>query len=78
MFTSAECRERAEQKFGEAELQPRHERRLRTAAEGWMMLADIMERPEATLRVETQIQRGHGGDWGARAATPKTTTPYLN
>ena len=34
MLTSAECRQRAEQKIAEAELEPRHQERLRTAAEG--------------------------------------------
>ena len=51
MLTAAECRERAEQKIAEADLQPRHERRLRTAAEGWLVLADIMGRLEASMRV---------------------------
>ena len=69
MFTSTECLERAEQKFGEAELQPRHERRLRTAAEGWMILADIMERLEATLRVEHKSKGDMAARSGARAAT---------
>ena len=51
MLTSAECRARAEQKIAEAELQPRHERKLRTPAEGWLVLADPMERLEASMRV---------------------------
>jgi hypothetical protein len=50
MLTSAECRARAEQKIAEAELQPRHERKLRTAAEGWLVLADIMGRLEVSLQ----------------------------
>ena len=49
MLTAAECRERAEQKIAEADLQPRHERRLRTAAEGWLGLANIMGRLEASV-----------------------------
>ena len=49
MLTAAECRERAEQKIAEADLQPRHERRLRTAAEGWLVLANIMGRLEASV-----------------------------
>jgi hypothetical protein len=40
--------ERAAQKTAEAELQPRHERRRRTAAQGWLVLADIMGRLEAS------------------------------
>src|SRR3977135_3157712 len=51
MLTSAECRARAEQKIAEAELQPRHERKLRTPAEGRLVLADPMERLEASMRV---------------------------
>ena len=51
MLNSAECRARAEQKFAKAELQPRHEKRFRTAAEGWLVLADIMGRQEASLLV---------------------------
>jgi hypothetical protein len=51
MLTSAECRARAEQKIAEAELQPRHQRKLRTAAEGWLVLSDLMERLEASMRV---------------------------
>ena len=50
MLTSAECRARAEQKIAEAELQPRHERKLHTAAEGWLVLADIMGRLEVSLQ----------------------------
>jgi hypothetical protein len=41
MLTSAECRQRAEQKIAEADLHPRQERRLRSAAEGWLVLAGI-------------------------------------
>jgi hypothetical protein len=51
MLTSAECRQRAEQKIAEAGLHPRHERRLRSAVEGWLILADIMGRGEASLQV---------------------------
>jgi hypothetical protein len=49
MLTSAECRERAERKIAEAELKPRHESRLRSAAEGWLILAQKMERLETSL-----------------------------
>jgi hypothetical protein len=51
MLTAVECRERAEQKRAEAELHPRHERRLRTAVEGWLVLAGIIGRVEASLQV---------------------------
>jgi hypothetical protein len=49
MPTSAECRERAEEKIAEAERQPGHEKRLRSAAEGWLVLAEIMGRLEASV-----------------------------
>jgi hypothetical protein len=51
MLTSAECRERAEQITAEADLHPRHERRLRSAAEGWLILADVMASAEPSLQV---------------------------
>ena len=49
MLTSAECRQRADQKIAEAELHPRQEKRLRTAAEGWLILSDMMGRLEASM-----------------------------
>ncbi len=49
MLTSAECRQRAEEKIADAERQPRHEKRLRTAAQGWLVLAEIMERLETSV-----------------------------
>jgi hypothetical protein len=58
MLTSAECRERAAQKTAEAELQPRHQKRLRTAAEGWLILADVMARAEASLAVQSAEPAG--------------------
>ena len=51
MLTSAECRKRAEQKLAEADLHPRHEKRLRTAAEGWLVLADVKARADTSLQV---------------------------
>jgi hypothetical protein len=47
MFTSAECRDRAEQKLKQAEHDPRHRRRLIRAAQAWLILADKEERLEA-------------------------------
>jgi hypothetical protein len=47
MLTSDECRQRAEEKLAEAKLEPQHEKRLLTAAEGWLVLAGIMSRVEA-------------------------------
>ena len=46
MFTSAECRARAEQKLKQAERDPRHRRRLINAAQAWHILADREERLE--------------------------------
>lgn len=40
MFTSDECRAIAEQKFAEAWRDGRHRRRLVTAANAWLLLAD--------------------------------------
>ena len=42
MLTSVECQQRADQKRAEAELHPRNRQRLLTAAEGWLILAEIM------------------------------------
>jgi hypothetical protein len=47
MFTSAECRDRAEQKLQQAERDPRHRMRLIDAAQAWLILADREERLEA-------------------------------
>jgi hypothetical protein len=47
MSTSAECRERAEQKLKLAERDTQHRRRLVRAAEAWLILADREERLEA-------------------------------
>jgi hypothetical protein len=56
MFTSAECRAQAEEKFAAAENNPRHRRRLLTAAEAWLHLADkirLAEPPLTTTEGET-------------------------
>ena len=49
MFTSAECRAHAEQKIAQAEHDPRHRRRLITAAEAWLNLASLLRRAEVTV-----------------------------
>ncbi|HEY0722744.1 MAG TPA: hypothetical protein VGD41_01860 [Pyrinomonadaceae bacterium] len=41
---------RAEQKIAEGELHTRHERRLRTSAEDWLILAGVMQLVEARLK----------------------------
>jgi hypothetical protein len=40
MFTAAECRAHAEEKLAAAEDNPQHRKRLLTAAEAWLHLAD--------------------------------------
>jgi hypothetical protein len=52
MFTSAECRARAEQKLKQAECDPRHRRRLINAAQAWLILADREERFEAASNIQ--------------------------
>jgi hypothetical protein len=47
MFTSAECQLHAEQKLAQAERDQRHRRRLVTAAEAWLLLADLLRPAEA-------------------------------
>ena len=49
MFTSGECRTRAEQKLAQAEHDQQHRRRLITAAEAWLNLASLLRRVEATV-----------------------------
>ena len=47
MLTSAECQAKADEKSAQADLEPRHRRRL-TAADGWIILAGIMGQLEAS------------------------------
>jgi hypothetical protein len=49
VLTSLECQQRADQKRAEAELHPRNRRRLLTAEDGWLALAEMMRRLEANL-----------------------------
>jgi hypothetical protein len=49
MFTSAECRALAEEKLAQAERDDQHRKRLTTAAEAWLFLADQLSRAEAAL-----------------------------
>jgi hypothetical protein len=60
MFTSAQCRVRAERKLAQAEHDDRHRKRLITAAEGWLFLADQMRRLEAAT--SGQVTR-HRSRW---------------
>ena len=83
MLTSAECQARAAQKIAEAELHPRHERRLRTAAEGWLILADVMARVEASLQVAGPAEVGPGQphrrrpSLGGNTSPPRYNAPWL-
>jgi hypothetical protein len=49
MFTSAECRAIAEQKRAQAEHDPRHRRRLTTAAGAWLFLTGKLSEEPAFL-----------------------------
>jgi hypothetical protein len=47
MLTSGTCRAQAEEKLAQAERKPKNQKRLLTAARGWLFLADQMRRLEA-------------------------------
>jgi hypothetical protein len=47
MFTSAECQAHAEEKLAQAERDGPHRRRLTTAAEAWLFLANQLRPFEA-------------------------------
>jgi hypothetical protein len=49
MFTSAECRAHAAEKLAAAEGNPQHRKRLLTAAEAWLHLADKIGLAERLL-----------------------------
>lgn len=49
VLTSAECRAQAEALLAQADRNPRHRRRLTTAAEAWLLLANKLTRLEASL-----------------------------
>jgi hypothetical protein len=49
MFTSAECEAYANEKLAGAESNPQHRRRLLTAAEAWLRLADKVKLAERLL-----------------------------
>jgi hypothetical protein len=54
MLTSAECQSKADEKFAQAKLEPRHRRRLLAAADGWVILAGIMGQLEASTVLPDQ------------------------
>jgi hypothetical protein len=55
VFTSAECRARAEAMLAQAERDHQHRQRLTTAAEAWLLLANQLRRLEASLRDDDKI-----------------------
>jgi hypothetical protein len=54
MFTTAECQAIAEQKLAEAERDEKNSKRLITAAEGWLLLANRLRRIEAATSEEAK------------------------
>jgi hypothetical protein len=57
MFTSAECRARAETILAQAESDGRHRRRLITAAEGWLHLASQLRRVEVVVTIQPEEEK---------------------
>jgi hypothetical protein len=57
MFTSAECRARAEQKLKQAECDTRHRKRLIEAAQAWLFLAGQERRMEANFKIPRKPER---------------------
>jgi len=57
MLASAECQAKADEKFAQAEREPRNHKRLVAAAEGWGILAGIMERLEASIILPNKKRR---------------------
>jgi len=58
MFTSAECRMRAEQKLAQADHDSRNRKRLITAAEGWLFLASQLRRLEGAFENDEVVPEG--------------------
>jgi hypothetical protein len=57
MLTSAECQAKADEKFAQADREPRHRRRLLSAADGWVILAGIMGRLEGSTVLPDEKRR---------------------
>jgi hypothetical protein len=57
MYSSAECRARAEQKLAQAECDPRRRRSLIEAGQAWLILASQTRRLEVSLRVPRKRSR---------------------
>jgi hypothetical protein len=58
MFTSAECRAHAAEKLAAAEDNPQHRKRLLTAAEAWLHLADKIKLAEQLVTPTGEIVYG--------------------
>lgn len=57
MLTSAECQARADENLAKAEREPRNHKRLLATAEGWVTLAGVMERLEASAILPDKKRR---------------------
>jgi hypothetical protein len=55
MFTAAECEAHAKEKLAAAESNPQHRRRLLTAAEAWLHLADKIKGAEQLVTPRGEI-----------------------
>jgi len=56
-LTSAECRVQAEQKLAQAERDDRNRKRLITAAEAWLFLANRLRRVERVAEAQGRPKR---------------------
>jgi hypothetical protein len=65
MFTAAQCRTKALEKLMQAKQDKRHRRKLRSAAEAWLLLA---ERLDELDRVAVAYEVDVGSDIDYRAA----------
>lgn len=57
MFTSAQCQALAEEKLAQAERDDRHRKRLITAAEAWLFLANQLRQAEMALHPKNPTRR---------------------
>jgi hypothetical protein len=57
MFTSAQCRTIAEQKLAQAEHDDRHRRRLITAAQAWLFLANRLSGEDTPLATQDVVKK---------------------
>jgi hypothetical protein len=57
VFTAAECRAIAGRKLAQAEQDPRHRRRLITAAQAWLFLAGKLSGEDTPLSIEGVVKK---------------------